>query len=422
MLYQFSDQTLYTHSANHISHADLQPLLHIAEWNIQPGQHWAVVGGREDQRSALLHLLSEQKPADLTSAEVSLHEQQRLIDEEIIKSKTGVADEITHGSQVSNMLTENTASGVIDDITDQRITTLGFAHCLNKYFRQLSSGETRRLILLLALQRDNQLLLLEDPFEGLDAETRPVASSLLSEALSKNPARESKQTPSSVFIASRSEQLLPCTTHIAYIEDKQLKTHALDNSSLEQVLASLSHITQPKLTISVPDLPKDHPFHKHPALSEHTPLVAMSKVTVQYADSETPILSELDWQVMPGQHWRVTGPNGSGKSTLLKLITGDHPQVYRNAIEVCGFKRGSGESVWDIKKYIGYFSSDMLIGFKRKDSIENMIISGFLDSVGLYILPNERQIIIAHQWLKIINLFDSKKPTVSMNLPKLQDD
>jgi len=91
------------------------------------------------------------------------------------------------------------------------------------------------------------------------------------------------------------------------------------------------------------------------------------------------------------------------------MIFGDNPKAYGQDIVLFGTKKGSGESIWDIKQKIGYFSSDMLRGFKRSDSIGNMIVSGFFDSIGLYQTPTHAQIKIAHQWLRVLQMFDIRK-------------
>lgn len=131
-------------------------------------------------------------------------------------------------------------------------------------------------------------------------------------------------------------------------------------------------------------------------------LVRFNKVFVSYL--ERPIVNSISWEIKPGEFWQLIGPNGSGKSTLLTLISGDNPKAYSQDITIFGMKKGSGESIWDIKEHIGYFSSELSRSFKRSDTVENMIISGFLDSVGLYKKPSDRQILLAHQWLLLLNM------------------
>jgi molybdate transport system ATP-binding protein len=149
------------------------------------------------------------------------------------------------------------------------------------------------------------------------------------------------------------------------------------------------------------------PKHHNSRLKPINPLVTFKNVSVNYG--ETPILNAIDWEIKLGEFWQLIGPNGSGKSTILSMITGDNPKAFLQDITLFGMKKGSGETVWDIKKHIGYFSSDMLRGFKRLDSIGNMIVSGFFDSVGLFKAPTHQQISIARQWLYVLNMYEIRK-------------
>ncbi|MGA9573142.1 MAG: ATP-binding cassette domain-containing protein, partial [Lysobacterales bacterium] len=123
---------------------------------------------------------------------------------------------------------------------------------------------------------------------------------------------------------------------------------------------------------------------------------------IRYTDNL--VFEHLDWRIEAGQHWQLTGPNGSGKTSLLNLITGDHPQCYCNDIFVFGYRRGNGESIWDIKRYIGYVSSALQWDYRVSMNCLNVIISGFYDSIGLYARATDMQKAIALQWLKILGL------------------
>ncbi|MEJ1789183.1 ATP-binding cassette domain-containing protein, partial [Escherichia coli] len=92
-----------------------------------------------------------------------------------------------------------------------------------------------------------------------------------------------------------------------------------------------------------------------PTLSPTLSPIILKDGVVSYNDK--PVLHHLTWEVKPQQHWQILGPNGAGKSTLLSLITGDHPQGYSNDLTLFGRKRGSGETIWEIKRHIGYVSN-----------------------------------------------------------------
>jgi molybdate transport system ATP-binding protein len=128
----------------------------------------------------------------------------------------------------------------------------------------------------------------------------------------------------------------------------------------------------------------------------------MRNVTVRYGSRI--IFKDLNWTVMPGQHWAVTGPNGAGKTTLLQMITGDQLQAYANEIYLFGRRRGSGESIWDVKQRVGLVSSEFQLNYRKSLSALNVVLSGFFDSVGLYRHASLQQCRVAHQWLRRLGL------------------
>ena len=135
-------------------------------------------------------------------------------------------------------------------------------------------------------------------------------------------------------------------------------------------------------------------------------LITLKNVNVSYNDR--PILKNITWEIGRGEFWELSGNNGSGKTTILSMITGENPKGYGQELYLFGYKKGSGESVWDIKKNIGYFTPTMTDKFTGYHSLEHMMISGILDSVGLYVRPTEAQLRLAKEWLQLINMWHLK--------------
>lgn len=152
---------------------------------------------------------------------------------------------------------------------------------------------------------------------------------------------------------------------------------------------------------SKPDMTIPGPIQKENRLSG-CPLVCMKNVTVAYGERR--ILNQINWQIVSGEFWQLSGANGSGKSTLISLITGDSHKGYGQDLEIFGHKKGSGESVWDLKKNIGYFTPSMVDTYKGYATVLEMILSGFYDGVGLYLKPTQQCITRANQWCKCIGL------------------
>lgn len=128
----------------------------------------------------------------------------------------------------------------------------------------------------------------------------------------------------------------------------------------------------------------------------------MEHVSIRYGNRT--ILKEVDWEVKNGEKWALSGPNGAGKSTLLSLIYADNPQSYANTLYLFDRKRGSGESIWDIKKRIGYVSPEMHLFYRENVPALQVVGSGFFDSVGLYRKCNEEQQQATLEWMRLFGI------------------
>ncbi len=128
----------------------------------------------------------------------------------------------------------------------------------------------------------------------------------------------------------------------------------------------------------------------------------MNKVSIRYGDRT--ILSELDWTVHNGERWALSGQNGAGKSTLLSLVCADNPQSYACDIVLFDRQRGHGESIWDIKKHIGYVSPEMHRAYNRDMPAIRIVASGLKDSVGLYVKPSADDYTTCRQWMRFFGI------------------
>jgi molybdate transport system ATP-binding protein len=131
-------------------------------------------------------------------------------------------------------------------------------------------------------------------------------------------------------------------------------------------------------------------------------IVRMNSVNIRYGDAV--ILKDVNWTIRQGERWALVGANGSGKSTLLSLINGDNPQAYANDILLFDRKRGSGESIWDIKKKIGFVSPELFQYFPSSMTCIQVVESGFYDTLGLFRPSNVKLAEIARRWMKLIGV------------------
>jgi len=377
--------------------------LNSISWQITADQNWMIVGTNGAGKSALAAVLSG--AGDIQSGQlrglpsrvglVSFEAQAALIASELKKDDADIMDVVSLGTPVHEIL-----SNVCIDHTlkDQLIDKFGLAPLLDRAFRKLSTGETRKVMLIRALACKPELLVLDEPFDGLDTITLATLQEHLASLVGTVPM---------VLVLNRWDECPDFISHIAYVEQGELKLTVMRSSERDQgtledkqaydALYQLLHLKTTDLKVPEPD-----PTNTIPSLHASQPLVRLTEVGIRYADEE--IFSNLNWTIQANQHWQLSGPNGSGKTALLSLITGDHPQCYTNDIFVFGFQRGSGESIWQIKQFIGYVSTALQWEYRVSASLRNVIISGFYDSIGLYTKCTDTERKIADQWLAVLGM------------------
>ena len=252
-----------------------------------------------------------------------------------------------------------------------------------------SSGEQRKALLSYIVAKNPDYLIVENVFDSLDKVTRAYIVSTLNQLADDILL---------IQIFSRRDELLPFVQTIYIVEGNAV------NAKLEKDEFVARPMVDPDsvFTGSIPLPIKTFNV-------QSGPLVKMMDVKVAF--NGRTVLQKICWEINSGEFWQLIGPNGSGKSTLLSLITGNSPKGYGQNLVLFGNKKGTGETVWEIKAKIGYFTPTMTLQFERQDSAEQMIISGFFDSVGLYIHPSDGQVQIAREWLKLIRMYkDKQKP------------
>jgi molybdate transport system ATP-binding protein len=363
-------------------------------WTLEPGQVWAIIGPGGSGKSALAAAATG--AGDVISGTVSgipanvglvsLESQAALLARERLRDDSDITDVISEGTPVREMLDE---VAVDADRLASLIGLFRLGALMERGFGKLSTGEARKLLLTRALTSKPAMLVIDGPFEGLDAQTVPLISEILQEVASEIPL---------LLVINRFDELPEFVTHIAYIEKGRLKaTVESQDKPAMALLAQLFHLKTADIRI-----PAAIPGVTPPPLRDDEPLVRIRDASVRYTGNL--VFEHLDWHIERGKHWQLTGPNGSGKTCLLNLITGDHPQCYRNDIFVCGYQRGNGESIWDIKQHIGYVSSALQWDYRVSISCRNVIISGFYDSIGLYSRATDSQKEVAMSWLHLLGL------------------
>ncbi|NRS87688.1 molybdate transport system ATP-binding protein [Flavobacterium sp. 7E] len=247
--------------------------------------------------------------------------------------------------------------------------------------RTFSSGERKKVFLNYCLNQKPDYIIIDNPLDHLDQNSRKEITVTL---------RQLAQTTPLILLVNRQTDMLSFITNKAYIKDNSFYLHPINTENKETTFFKSNNIPAPiEASIYTEEV-----------------LVKMRNLCVSY--HEKPILDTINWTIKKGDFWHLLGPNGSGKSTLLSLITGENTKGYGQDLTLFGIKKGSGENIWDIKKNIGYFSTAMTDLFQKNDILEHMVLSGFFDSIGLYVQPTNLQVKIVLEWLDLIGLSELK--------------
>lgn len=422
-------------------------LIQKLDWTMNAGENWLVIGpnggGKADFLNALAGLPSYKiSPnagnevslyantfADSTEI-VSLERAARIIQEERDNDES---DYIEGGVDIGRTARTFIAQALWPDVKKGKplpaqaqefelcpeVLLTGIQKILDRGLKYLSTGEIRRTLLARALISGKQLLILSDPFAGLDAQSRKIifdAISKQSAASGQSVVPELVEGRSLVLGMERWHEIPDTITHVLEFTNKEV-SYCGPRSDYEKLLENRSkgqgRMTQKEAQAfkelfgspenSAGPETASGDLEPTPGVPEPVegPLVQMTDVNVSWGDNH--VLRNLKWTVKRGEHWLIQGPNGSGKTTLLELITGDNMQVFCNDVKLFGKKRGSGETIWDIKKQLGIVSYRLHVEYRMLGgtSLLGVIISGFRDSIGLYEAAKDSEIVLAKKWLAL---------------------
>jgi molybdate transport system ATP-binding protein len=264
----------------------------------------------------------------------------------------------------------------------QLIDTFHLDGLLNEPLIQLSNGENKRIQILKAVLGAPHLLILDEPYTGLDIEGRLMLDRIL-QSLS-----DSGQW---LLLFSSRDHTASCFNRFAILQDGTLRT-----------LEKAEHVKK-ILTVKpekYPEAPKEFPSSIGFTYPDFHYAVRMTNVHICYDGKY--ILKDINWEVRKSSCWALTGHNGAGKTTLLSLITADNPQAYANEIYLFDRKRGSGESIWEIKQKIGFLSPELHLYFDSAATAFTALASGLFDTIGLFRKLNEQQEQLVMEWLEFL--------------------
>ena len=276
-----------------------------------------------------------------------------------------------------------------DVLTQQLFELFRIEPMLDKKIILLSSGELRKFQLAKTLLTAPRILIMDNPFIGLDASTRELLFNLLNGLAHMDSLQI-------ILILSMMDDIPSFITHVVPVDnmivgEKMEREMYMQAFHMQDFVAPMENLQQRIL---------DLPYGNTSYTSEE--VIKLNKVSIRYDDRT--ILKELDWTILRGEKWALSGENGAGKSTLLSLVCADNPQTYACDISLFGRKRGTGESIWEIKKHIGYVSPEMHRAYLKNLPAIEIVASGLHDSIGLYKRPREEQMAVCEWWMDIFGI------------------
>jgi molybdate transport system ATP-binding protein len=394
-------------------------------FSLKAGEHWAIVGESGSGKSVLLDAFAGKCSFPYGEAEYPLFDQyvsehqshDPLFNRHRLISQVSSRHRFTNLSNTTDLyyqqrfnstdsedsqtvreyLTAVRSYGRLEQWDFERLVSrLHLGHLLDKELIKLSNGETKRLLLAAALKRNPVLLLLDNPLTGLDVATREEFDELISDIASSGI---------SIIMATSPDEIPRAITHVAVAgQGKLIQMPRADFAAEAHQHNLLPQIDTEELDdlLSLRELP------------DYTLIVGMENVTIRYG--EKTILENVSWQIRQGERWMLLGSNGAGKSTLLSLINGDNPQAFANKIVLFDKPKGAGESIWDIKKKIGFVSPELFQYFPVGSSCMEVIESGFYDTMGLFRKPSEDKSILCRRWMGLLGIRRYEN-TVFRNVP-----
>ncbi len=396
------------------------------DWSMCEGEQWALIGPTGSGKSIFVKALSGQLPVVegqilnffdgipegrpyLRRGEVILvsTETQRDVLQQhaafhqarwqsLAGDDVPTVNDYFNGPDVDDRVTFDMDPARPDDVTRaarraQAVELLGINHLLDRKLIHLSNGEGRKVLLAHALMQSPQLLILDDPFSGLDSTSRETLLNSLITILENRQQRL-------LLVAARDDEIPHGITHVLAIDGHRIvargkKDEVCASSFAQGMFKADSTTAREKIRL---------PAVGWSALPPGTPLIEFHNVRVKYQGVQ--VLKDISWTLRQGEHWAIRGPNGAGKSTLLSLVLADNPQAYANEVKIFGRQRGSGESIWDIKRHIGWVAPEIHMYYPNRVDCRTVVCSGFFDSVGLYHSVTPEQSDMAELWMRVLDI------------------
>ncbi|MEJ7737290.1 MAG: ATP-binding cassette domain-containing protein [Chitinophagaceae bacterium] len=384
-----------------------KPLIDRLSFSVHNGDQWAIVGPSGSGKTSLLHALAGRHfftgsitvSRELVSAgkKIVLVEQQHRFKNlsntaQFYYQQRFNASDAEDAISVEEDLLNSISGNVNASLTDntavaETVQLLSLEALLPVRLIQLSNGENKRLQIAKALMQQPAILLMDNPFTGLDSEARQILTGLLTGICRKGIHIILVTSPGEVpfFIT----HVLTLQKEGSWIAEPVEVFRNNSPDTHHHILSKPDH--ELMLRLGLPSSSDDFNY-----------AVRMKDVQVLYNNRK--ILDHISWELRKGERWSLSGPNGAGKSTLLSLINADNPQAYANEIYLFDRRRGTGETIWEIKNKIGFVSPELHLYFDSSINAFEVVASGLFDTIGLFRMLTDTEEGLVNGWMKLLQI------------------
>ena len=287
--------------------------------------------------------------------------------------------------------TQNDEIPTVEEIIRNRIPTdrwnelcdrLSLRDIMHKRINFLSSGELRKFLIINLFSTTPDILIIDNPYIGLDAQSRDLFNELINNITGEGTAV--------ILLLCNPIDIPTYCNYILPMKDMEIgemrPTTDFSPHELDKLFSQKGNVDE-------------MPIAKNCGIVDFDTAIKLNNCNVCYGKNV--ILHNVSWEVKAGDKWALLGENGCGKSTLLSLVYADNPQGYHNDITLFDHRRGTGESIWDIKRHIGYVSPEMARTYRRRLPVIDIVASGLHDTVGLYRKPTDAEREDCRGWLRL---------------------
>ncbi|MGE0157854.1 MAG: ATP-binding cassette domain-containing protein [Gemmatimonadales bacterium] len=363
-----------------------RPVLEDVSWRLRAGELWAIVGPNASGKSSLLSVLRGRIPVTGGTLRYGPHARGRAVagdpegqmlsvsfaaQADLLERSAGYAQSRWHGGQDEAVRRGSDVLGPVLDAPECRriVDALALGPLLDRRVTELSNGERRKLVLARAAGRHPAILALDNPLNGLDASARDSVREAV-EALHR-------EETTLLMVTSRADEIPGTVTHVLLLDDGRVVMSGLKEAVLGDDRFAALMRPEPRTRGSAS---RSTVARRSGSGADAPAVVELHDAELTYGTSD--VLRGVSWTVRRGERWVVVGPNGAGKSALLSLILADNPQAYANDVSLFGRRRGSGDTIWDIRRRIGSVSPEMHLYQELDHRVLDVIGSGMLDPVG----------------------------------------